>query len=70
MKMASSDQQHLFRGLSPGDQFATQQRMLNDARIPGTCQWFLEDEVIQNWLHGDGDPVLWLHGPSEHTLDL
>ncbi|CAJ0554564.1 Ff.00g130770.m01.CDS01 [Fusarium sp. VM40] len=62
--MASSDRQHLLRRLSPGDQFATQQRMLNDARIPGTCRWFLEDERIQNWLHGDGDPVLWLHGPS------
>ncbi|KIL86013.1 hypothetical protein FAVG1_10983 [Fusarium avenaceum] len=62
--MASSDRQQLLRRLSPGDQFATQQRMLNDARIPGTCRWFLEDERIQNWLHGDGDPVLWLHGPS------
>ncbi|KAM0230671.1 hypothetical protein ACHAP5_011306 [Fusarium lateritium] len=62
--MMLTDKQNLLRRLSPGDQFAIQQRMLDDARIPGTCEWFLEDEKVKNWLHGQSDPVLWLCGPS------
>ncbi|KAM0196050.1 hypothetical protein ACHAPI_006068 [Fusarium lateritium] len=62
--MTLTDRQSLLRRLSPGDQFATQQRMLDDARIPGTCEWFLKDEKVVNWLHGDCDPVLWVYGPS------
>uniref|UniRef100_A0A4E9EGL8 Nephrocystin 3-like N-terminal domain-containing protein n=1 Tax=Gibberella zeae TaxID=5518 RepID=A0A4E9EGL8_GIBZA len=50
--------------LCPGDKYPTQQRILDNARIPGTCQWFLNHETTQAWLNGDGHHILWLHGPS------
>ncbi|RBR15628.1 uncharacterized protein FIESC28_07269 [Fusarium coffeatum] len=50
--------------LCPGDKFPTQQRILDDAHIPGIGKWFLDHEKTQKWLTGDGKQVLWLHGPS------
>ncbi|XEV07490.1 hypothetical protein FSHL1_012777 [Fusarium sambucinum] len=50
--------------LCPGDTYPTQQRILDNARIPGTCQWFLNHETTKSWLNSDGHHVLWLHGPS------
>lgn len=50
--------------LCPGDKYPTQQRILDNARIPGTCQWFLNHETTQAWLNGDGHHILWLRGPS------
>ena len=49
----------------PGDKFPTQQRILDDAHIPGIGQWFIDHEKTQSWLNGKkGDRILWLHGPS------
>ncbi|KAF5236051.1 hypothetical protein FANTH_11407 [Fusarium anthophilum] len=62
--MQLSDQKILLRRLNPGDQSATQQRLLNDARIPGVAQWFFDHETTQDWLTGSDSRVLWLHGPS------
>lgn len=50
--------------LCPGDKFPTQQRILDDAHIPGIGQWFLDHETTQKWLNGDGNRILWLSGPS------
>ncbi|EKJ76545.1 hypothetical protein NXS19_011145 [Fusarium pseudograminearum] len=50
--------------LCPGDKYPTQQRILDNVRIPGTCQWFLNHETTQAWLDGDQHHILWLHGPS------
>jgi hypothetical protein len=58
------DRKTLLRRLNPGDQSATQQRLLNDARIPGIAQWFFDHETTQDWLRGNHSRVLWLHGPS------
>jgi hypothetical protein len=62
--MASGDRNVLLRRLSPGDQSATQQRILNDARICGTAQWFFDHERTRDWLRGNECRVLWLYGPS------
>ncbi|KAF5972988.1 hypothetical protein FBULB1_8508 [Fusarium bulbicola] len=62
--MQLSDRKLLLRRLNPGDQSATQQRLLNDARIPGVAQWFFDHETTQDWLTGNDGRVLWLHGPS------
>ncbi|KAF5626849.1 hypothetical protein F25303_10977 [Fusarium sp. NRRL 25303] len=58
------DRKPLLRRLNPGDQSATQQRLLNDARIPGIGQWFFDHETTQDWLNGTRGRVLWLHGQS------
>jgi len=50
--------------LCPGDKFLTQQRILDDADSEGIGLWFLYRETTQKWLNGDGERVLWLHGPS------
>ncbi|KAI1044408.1 hypothetical protein LB505_012905 [Fusarium chuoi] len=62
--MQLSDRKPLLRRLNPGDQSATQQRLLNDARIPGIGQWFFDHETTQDWLSGNHGRVLWLHGHS------
>ncbi|CCT72683.1 uncharacterized protein FFUJ_12574 [Fusarium fujikuroi IMI 58289] len=62
--MQLTDRKPLLRRLNPGDQSATQQRLLNDARIPGIGQWFFDHETTQDWLSGTRGRVLWLHGRS------
>ncbi|KAG5760329.1 hypothetical protein H9Q69_013530 [Fusarium xylarioides] len=62
--MQLSNRKTLLRRLNPGDQSATQQRLFNDARIPGVAQWFFDHETTQDWLSGNHGRVLWLHGPS------
>ncbi|KAF4336059.1 ankyrin-2 [Fusarium beomiforme] len=39
-------------------------RILNDARIPGTTEWFFDHERTKEWQCGNNTRVLWLHGPS------
>ncbi|KAH7151113.1 hypothetical protein DER46DRAFT_628970 [Fusarium sp. MPI-SDFR-AT-0072] len=58
------DKKTLLRRLNPGDQSATQQRLLSNARIPRIAQWFFDHETTQDWLSGNDGRVLWLHGPS------
>lgn len=62
--MQLTDRTPLLRRLNPGDQSATQQRLLNDARVPGIGQWFFDHETTQDWLSGTRGRVLWLHGQS------
>lgn len=62
--MQLGDRKTLLRRLNPGDQSATQQRLLSNARIPGVAQWFFDHEKTQDWLSGSDGRVLWLDGPS------
>ncbi|EXM18301.1 hypothetical protein FOTG_13576 [Fusarium oxysporum f. sp. vasinfectum 25433] len=62
--MQLGDRKTLLRRLNPGDQSATQQRLLSNARIPGVTQWFFDHEKTQDWLSGNDGRVLWLNGPS------
>ncbi|KAF4956265.1 hypothetical protein FSARC_11621 [Fusarium sarcochroum] len=62
--MAFTERSNLIKSLCPGDESTAKQRAINNQRLPGTCQWFLDHETTQSWLYGNDNPVLWLHGRS------
>ncbi len=54
----------VFRWLSAGEDLQEEYlHKLSDYRLPGTCNWLLQDPLIDTWIEGDGgDPVLWVTG--------
>ncbi|KAM0424326.1 hypothetical protein ACHAPT_010472 [Fusarium lateritium] len=53
----------MLRKLHAGDRAVGRQKALDAARLPGSCQWFLDDQRTKDWLAGNGPQLLWLHGP-------
>ncbi|KAF4981759.1 hypothetical protein FZEAL_2481 [Fusarium zealandicum] len=60
--MDSSDRFNLLSNLCPGDTSAARQKALDEARLPGSGQWFLDDPRAQAWLSSQSTPLLWLQG--------
>ncbi|TGZ82702.1 TPR-like protein [Ascodesmis nigricans] len=47
--------------LRPAD-FSADFQKLNDARIPNTCGWILNNESVDLWIHSDNTNALYIHG--------
>ncbi|SCB66002.1 unnamed protein product [Fusarium graminearum] len=62
--MSMSDRDQLLRRLCPGDRSESWHQHYERVRIPGSCQWFLDDPKAKEWFENEIPSLLWLHGPS------